>query len=279
MFTSKKIITKLKNLLYVLINEFIVRQKGITYVRLFNLRSILINSPSRVNCKKEKYLFIDKKIKGITRFCRQERQASMSYHKGFADRANTIAECYMLKKIKFNNGDRILDCGANVGDLKLWFELNHKEIEYIGFEPGPIEYENLCKNVIPSKTFNIGLWNKDSQLTFYISSQNADSSIITPSKYDKKITIPSRKLSNYIDSNIKLLKLEAEGAEPEILEGVLDKLNLIEYITADVGYERGIRQESTIVPVINTLLSNNFEMIDIYNKHRVCVLLKNKSYS
>ena len=46
---------------------------------------------------------------------------------------------------------------------------------------------------------------------------------------------------------IKLLKLEAEGAEPEILLGGLDKIHLIDYICADVGPERGLSYETTLV--------------------------------
>ena len=61
---------------------------------------------------------------------------------------------------------------------------------------------------------------------------------------------------------IKLLKLEAEGAEPEIVQGIGEKLDLIEYISADLGFERN--RESTFAPVTNYLLERNFEVINIY---------------
>ena len=37
--------------------------------------------------------------------------------------------------------------------------------------------------------------------------------------------------------NIKLLKLEAEGAELQVLYGCKNILNNIEYISADIGFE------------------------------------------
>ena len=91
----------------------------------------------------------------------------------------------------------------------------------------------------------------------------------------KKIIVPSRRLENFIHKPVKLLKLEAEGAEPEILYGIGDKLKLIEYISADVGFERGIKEESTLVPVTNYLLENNFELISL-GIGRLSLLFRNK---
>ena len=124
---------------------------------------------------------------------------------------------------------------------------------------------------------NIGLWNKEETINFYISSQGADSSIIEPKFFDKKISIEAKRLENYIHSNIKCLKLEAEGAEYEILEGIGSKLKYIEYITADLGFERGLSQESNLVSVTNYLLNKGFEMLKISHS-RICVLYKNHNY-
>ena len=74
-----------------------------------------------------------------------------------------------------------------------------------------------------------------------------------------------------------MLKLEAEGAEPEILEGLGKKIDLVEFISADLGYERGINCESTLAPVTNFLLSRGFDLIDI-SHGRICALYKNKAF-
>ena len=76
---------------------------------------------------------------------------------------------------------------------------------------------------------------------------------------------------------MKCLKLEAEGAEPEILEGLGDKLSLVEYICTDLGYERGVHCESTFLAVTNFLLSKGFELIDVQHG-RICVLYRNKHF-
>ena len=52
----------------------------------------------------------------------------------------------------------------------------------------------------------------------------------------------------------------------------------IEYIAADVGFERGIEQKSTLPKVNNFLMKNDFELIDNGRKRIVC-LYKNKNFS
>ena len=72
----------------------------------------------------------------------------------------------------------------------------------------------------------------------------------------------------------KLIKLEAEGFEPEILKGLKKHLNSVEYITIDCGFERGKNQESTIAECSNYLIKNNFKMID-FGYPRIVALFKN----
>jgi len=74
---------------------------------------------------------------------------------------------------------------------------------------------------------------------------------------------------------VRLVKLEAEGAEPEILNGADDWLERIDYLTADVGPERGMSQESTAVPVIARMQAAGFELLKVSSPRLVC-LFKNR---
>ena len=76
---------------------------------------------------------------------------------------------------------------------------------------------------------------------------------------------------------MKLLKLEAEGAEPEVIRGSLNLLDNIEYIAADLGPERGFNKECTLKEVVNLLLENNFEIVE-FKYPRVCLLFRNKKF-
>lgn len=81
----------------------------------------------------------------------------MAYAYGVKKRAQSLADCYFLNEIDFNDGDIFLDCGANVRDLKIWFDLNNININYVAFEPSPIEFDCLEENVKPCVVHNIGL--------------------------------------------------------------------------------------------------------------------------
>ncbi|NOI82314.1 FkbM family methyltransferase [Vibrio tubiashii] len=245
------------------------------FATLFNLKSIILLSPARIYWNDDIFVVKDKKIDNFEYRFRHQTQGNMAYEFGIIKRAQDLANCYFLNEIEFKDDDVFLDCGANVGDLKIWFELQNIAIEYIGFEPSPIEFNCLKENVSPSVVHNIGLWKESGELEFFVSSQGADSSLIEPPSFDTQIKVPVGTLDSYVDTKVKLLKLEAEGAEPEILEGLGEKLNCIEYISADLGFERGANCESTLVPVTNFLLERGFELVNV-SHGRVCALFKNK---
>ena len=235
---------------------------------------MLIRSSARLSWDKESFIFTDNIFPSFKHRIRHQIQCNDAYEFGIKRRLDNLGESYFLDKINFTDGDIFLDCGANVGDLKHWFDFNSIQIDYRGFEPSPVEFQCLFENVHPSTAHNLALWNKDSEIKFYISSQGADSSAIEPNSYDKTIVVKGARLDSYINTQIKCLKLEAEGAEPEILQGLGKKIKLVEFITADLGYERGVLCESTLAPVTNFLIKNNFELIDV-DHNRVSALYKN----
>ena len=73
-----------------------------------------------------------------------------------------------------------------------------------------------------------------------------------------------------------MIKIEGEGSEPEILEGLKRNLKKVEYLTIDAGFERGIEQKSTYEECKNYLINNNFELIN-FNKKKCVLLFKNLS--
>ncbi len=149
------------------------------------------------------------------------------------------------------------------------------KVRYIAFEPSRREYECLQANLPDALSYNEGLWNRSGTLDFYISSAGADSSLIEPQHYDKMVSVPVVRLDERIDEPIRLLKLEAEGAEPEALQGCERLLHKIDYVSADLGPERGARCENTVAPVVNHLLSHDFELLSV-GTPRLVLLFRNK---
>ena len=190
-----------------------------------------------------------------------------------------LLDSYCLNSIEINNGDIILDCGANVGELNLALRSNKIKTQYIAFEPDPETFEclklNNPKNV--DSLYMSALSNKVGNQNLQVDSLGGNSSLINFGE-DNMIEVSSITLDSLnITKNVKLFKLEAEGFEPEVLDGSVNTLKNINFVSVDFGHERGSEQKSTIVEVNKLLLENNFELIK-FSEHRLIGLYENKKY-
>lgn len=240
---------------------------------LVNVRCILRRSPIRVKHLKTIGVF-EVSAGSESRFASVNSRV-LSYIDGFEARANYIGSTYMLPLVPLKAGDLVVDCGANMGDLDYFLMRNTPGVRYLGFEPNPHDFTCLVHNVGEDKSRNIGLWNEIGSIPFYVNDEFASSSFIEPPEYTNIINIPAATLSDQFPTEkIRLLKLEAEGAEPEVLQGASGVLNRIDYISADVGPERGVAEEDTRDFVVNFLSNAGFELISESKFHRKIVLFK-----
>lgn len=214
--------------------------------------------------KKDLYFIKEKNQKHY--FSNKERGFNL-YYQGLRSRKDQIANSYLLNSIDFEHKDIVIDCGANYGDLWLFLQDKIHSNNYISFEPGINEYKSLICNAPNSQNINQGLGDSNKFLDFYINEKEADSSVIKPIRFDSIKTIKVSKLDDYIDEKkidkIKLLKVEAEGFEPEILKGCERNINKFSYIAIDGGNERGINQEETMTQQLNFLMSKGFQIKEI----------------
>ena len=202
------------------------------------------------------------------------------YEHGINAKLASLAREYMLGRIDFHDGDCVLDCGANVGEVGMCLERINGNLDIVSIEPEEDEAACCDLNVYggQKKTLRKALWSEEGELTLFSKNQSGDSSLFETRGYESSTKIATTTLSKLIEerdiAKVKLLKLEAEGAEPEILAGAEKHLSRLEYVSADLGPERGIDQESTAAAAINFLLSRNFRLIDVYCD-RLTYLFKN----
>jgi len=141
----------------------------------------------------------------------------------------SLGRDYFADHIDFQDDDWIVDVGANTGDLSLFFKGQGASVNLISFEPAPAEYKAMSYNLEHAthlksqQAHQTAAWNESAQnVEFHLMSAHGDSSLIPLADATETVKVPTARLDEVLeDRPYKCLKLEAEGAEPEILEGAL----------------------------------------------------------
>jgi len=232
---------------------------------LRNLIQFLLRRSTKFGCQndqnvffaqdKEIYFYFTDKIRGFN-----------FYRHGVKDRANQLLKAYFIDHIGFNDHDIIVDCGANYGDLGLGIKLLNKNTSYWPYEPDPSAFKCLKLNFPHARVSNCALGKNKCVAKFFLCPETGDSSLLKMSKKSTdEIEVQVTTLNHDLKDvhRVKLLKIEAEGGEPEVLQGATEILQKIEYIAVDGGPERGIECKTTIEKIINILTSVQFEVVCI----------------
>ncbi len=137
----------------------------------------------------------------------------------------------------------IIDCGANIGMATLYFKYLYPKAEIICFEPFPSTFKVLEENIKHNNLKSVQLVqaaisanDSKEQILFYDASRisstghslDKDLFTVKSNKRPETITVKNKKLSNYINRPIDLLKLDIEGKEDEVLEEIIRSEKIIE---------------------------------------------------
>lgn len=231
----------------------------------------LINARNRLRGKKHKiYPGAETGIYRVTDgenelfICRRDRHNRSK--RGIIAGVTSLAKQYHLDKISISSGDLLIDCGANIGELGVWARNNN--LLYVAIEPEMLEARCVDLNAFggEEKTFRIALWFEETVLKFFSKPSTADSSAIEIDNFDGVKNVQAKRLdsimSDFTTTGKIILKIEAEGAEPEVLAGAKELLQRVDYITIDCGFERGKNKDHTFVETNNVLVDNGFRVID-----------------
>lgn len=194
-----------------------------------------------------------------------DRKRADLYKNGVQARIEWILSDYRIPLEIIQPGDLVVDIGANVGELALHSRFSG--CKYIAIEPDPNAFKALSLNHPQGTLVNCALSNKSGILDFFLATANADSSLFRPEAYTNCIQVDVFTLDECMahhqqDQLIKLLKIEAEGMEPEVLSGGMKTLGRTLYIAIDAGPERG--GKPTAPECLNLLISSGFKVVDTY---------------
>ena len=157
---------------------------------------------------------------------------------------------YDVEDFEINTNDTVIDIGAHIGLFSLLVSQLCKTGKILSFEPVSENFDllvsnlklNHIKNILP---FNMAVSKNSGRLDLFLNNDQSAHSIF--SKSSESINVESTSLQKIFEehkiSSCKILKLDCEGAEYEIIDSLpseyLDKIQnmVIEYHLADTKPE------------------------------------------
>lgn len=147
------------------------------------------------------------------------------------------------KKVENPRHLPIIDAGANVGFTALYFAFRFPNVPIYAFEPDPGAFRLLCLNTqtLPQiHPIAAALGDTDGTATFYSVPGSAMSSSFVHRDRGEAVSVVVRSLSSWMRENtmtkVGVLKIDVEGFEDRILEGIEDTGQIDEYI-AEVHFD------------------------------------------
>jgi len=167
---------------------------------------------------------------------------------------------------RIQKGDIAIDCGANVGDITQ--KMVDKGAIVHAFEPNPHAFEILKTKFGNNKQVilhNMGVWDKNTSMKLYLHNKSDEdpvgwsvgASIISEKENVNKnnfIEIKIIDLTEFISSlkrEIKILKIDIEGAECELLDKIIDlgiykQIGILLVETHEI-INRGLRDKTNMI--------------------------------
>ena len=189
------------------------------------------------------------------------------YRQGWGKREHELKLAYGVGT-QFNiAGGVVLDVGANTGDFALSVARDCAHVYC--FEPDPKAAASLRRNIAGHTNITLVpkvVWKANEPVSFGLETSRADSSVFSQAK--ERVKVPGVTLETFIKETgidrVALVKCDAEGAEPEVLEGVLSAAARIDGFAFDTGAERlGLSTDKECEKLLQGLGYKTFTTTDV----------------
>lgn len=165
----------------------------------------------------------------------------------------------------------IIDCGANIGISVVYFKRLYPNAKIIAFEPDPVLFSLLSKNISNFAFENIELrqaavWVNDKGVDFR--QEGGHSGRIAENKNDDTVvSVPSVCLRSLLESvdSVNMLKMDIEGAEAAVLFDCGQMLKKCEHVFIEYHSRNDQKQE------LHKILELFYDMGYRYHVHEAFV--------
>lgn len=202
---------------------------------------------------------------GISIFVNQRNRVRL-FQRGVSDRVEFLASSYGVLTEKWESGFRVLDCGANIGEFSRAMELRGAIVD--SFEPAEAEWRCLVENLQnpSSRAWQMALGSRNEIGKLFGSNSGGNATLVlpkTPAVEGTAVNVVS--LDSWAQeflpgtTPISIFKLEAEGAEGDVLRGARQTLKRVQVVCVDMG-ESSVSSDNAVAEVTDILYDSGFRM-------------------
>lgn len=194
-------------------------------------------------------------------FVASNKERIFSYVLEFPDRPQffgVLSEIFFRRLYAFRAETitTIIDAGANIGVSAVYFKWRYPHARITCFEPNPEAFAFLQKNIAQNnlrdiRTLPYALGNTNGDTTLFtdhsVKASTSASTTQRPGYSEKKspaLSVPMRRLSDFIDAPVDLLKMDIEGAEGDVLHNLEEtkKISLVRMMILEYHLYEGTAQ-------------------------------------
>ena len=163
-----------------------------------------------------------------------------------------LQESYRLDDIDFEDGDVVLDIGAHVGVVSIYLAKLYPNIEIIAFEPIGENYKRLYRNIDANEAENVNCLctavssdGRDLTLRVAMDKNSGGASALVSGEgkdFTASLTL-AEVFERYVPDRCKLLKMDIEGMEHEVLAADNDLLKRVDYLAIEIHESETLRAQ------------------------------------
>jgi len=165
--------------------------------------------------------------------------------------SHEIVNSYRLQDVDFAPGDVMIDIGAHVGAACIYVAKNNPGVTVYAYEPVPKLFDLLCENALAHgvseqiRPFNLAVTSDGRDVTLQgdldVSSGGMSTFPHTNYRTEESIDVQSVALADILDAvgHCRLLKVDCEGAEYDILQSANGLLDNVDWLVAEFHTDCG----------------------------------------
>jgi FkbM family methyltransferase len=170
---------------------------------------------------------IEDQANGLSLHLRYPRDAIRYSKKSIENKLINTRKRYSLPDfVEVTSGDVVVDVGGYIGEFALSIARDASEVHI--FEPDAISFGTLKKNVqtnsVDSDIYchNQLIWSEVTEISFNSADDGSESSVLKPDVAGviETSVMSAIPLSEAIDFDVDFLKIDAEGSELKVIEGL-----------------------------------------------------------